>query len=78
MTDEDIIALAEKHYLTLGMYPPAQLTPVSETTLKFIRPPGYTPYGAKLLAFAHELVELAQKEPAAGRPPAPFAKEDNP
>jgi len=70
VSEEDIIALAIKHHLELGMFPPSRLTKVNETTLKFVRPPDMTFYGQSLMAFARELIEIT----AAGRTPADLCK----
>lgn len=61
MTRDEICELAKKHGLALGMQPRPQLVATSESTLGFRRPPGFTPYGRNLLAFASDLI-AAERE----------------
>ena len=56
MTDNEILALAEKYGLAIGVRPQPQLVTKDKDTLHFVQPPGLTYYGEKLLAFSHALL----------------------
>lgn len=61
MTDEQVEELAGTHGVKLGMRPPAQLVMISEDTMAFRVPPGFTPYGAQLMEFARA-IQAAERE----------------
>lgn len=56
MSNDDILVLAKKHGLDIGMRPPARLVPISEDILAFRRPDGLTLYGENLMSFSAALV----------------------
>lgn len=62
LTDTRILELIEQNHLTLGMYPPPQLVPISDTHFGFRSPPGMTYYGESLMAFARSICEECRVE----------------
>jgi hypothetical protein len=61
VTDDQIEELAKQHHVRPGMRPPPQMVKLSEDTLGFRRPDGFTLFGASLLEFARA-IEAAERE----------------